>query len=495
MKINWNFIPSKEKQDAYEDIIDKLNICTPEDFNLLSRDEQEKILDKMILEIRKINIFPIFYFNKEGVKKEIESVIKKEVCFTNDTLNIFYSQGLLLLDFLFPNLHAAIAGDRNSNMSIYDRFFDDNSLKECLRLAIKNRKIINMRTTFFTYARYLWRSAINYSPLRAKAIYEKFCPVGGTIYDYSCGFGGRMLGALSSKNNYTYIGTDPNTETFNNLLSLGKQIEEITKRKDSFEIYNKESENLILNDNSIDFAFSCPPFFSLEKYTDESTQSYNKYNKYEEWLEFYVRPTIKHCFNAIKENGLYGVDVMNFWLGGKKYFLVNDWIKIAEEEGFILKGIYEIKTKARKKNEEDQNNLYIFTKKENINLPDYTDIKTLERWKERLQQAERKKVNKKIIKYNIFGEYVEECLQINKEIEEAIKTKNVYNNFYYKEIKQTEEIPQFIKVKKPLCKTDNIIFYSCAELARYCNVSRQAATQSKDRKGKKINGHIIEWLI
>lgn len=91
-----------------------------------------------------------------------------------------------------------------------------------------------------------------------------------------------MLGALSSKNNYTYIGTDPNTETFNNLLSLGKQIEEITKRKDSFEIYNKESENLILNDNSIDFAFSCPPFFSLEKYTDESTQSYNKYNKYEE---------------------------------------------------------------------------------------------------------------------------------------------------------------------------------------------------------------------
>lgn len=109
----------------------------------------------MILEIRKINIFPIFYFNEEGIKKEIESVIKKEVCFTNDTLNIFYSQGLLLLDFLFPNLHTAVAGDRNSNMSIYDRFFDDNSLKDCLRLAIKNRKIINMRTTFFTYARYL----------------------------------------------------------------------------------------------------------------------------------------------------------------------------------------------------------------------------------------------------------------------------------------------------------------------------------------------------
>lgn len=109
----------------------------------------------MVAEIRKINIFPVFYFNEQGVQKEIQSVIDKKVCFTDNTLDIFYSQGLLLLDFLFPNLHAAIAGDRNSNISIYERFFDDDSLKECLRLAIKNRKIINMRTVFFTYARYL----------------------------------------------------------------------------------------------------------------------------------------------------------------------------------------------------------------------------------------------------------------------------------------------------------------------------------------------------
>lgn len=95
----------------------------------------------------------------------------------------------------------------------------------------------------------------------------------------------------------------------------------------------------------------------------------------------------------------------------------------------------------------------------------------------------------------MFGEYIEECLQINKEIAEAAKTKNICNDFYYREIKQNEEPPQQIKVKRPLCKIDNMLFYSCAEMARYCGVSRQAATQSKDRKGKKINGHIIEWLI
>jgi len=63
----------------------------------------------------------------------------------------------------------------------------------------------NLRTAFFSKARYIWNAGRNFLPIRAKAIYERFCPENGYVYDYSAGFGGRMLGALSSKNNYTYI--------------------------------------------------------------------------------------------------------------------------------------------------------------------------------------------------------------------------------------------------------------------------------------------------
>ena len=33
---------------------------------------------------------------------------------------------------------------------------------------------------------------------RAKIIFEHYCPKNGTIYDYSAGYGGRILGALCS---------------------------------------------------------------------------------------------------------------------------------------------------------------------------------------------------------------------------------------------------------------------------------------------------------
>lgn len=128
-----------------------------------------------------------------------------------------------------------------------------------------------MRTVFFSTSRYIWNTPINFSPLRAKAIFERFCPKNGVIYDYSCGYGGRMLGALSSKNNYYYIGTDPNTDTYLNLLNLGKLINKTTNKNNDFTIYNSCSEDLVLEQETIDFAFSCPPFYNLEIYSTEDT--------------------------------------------------------------------------------------------------------------------------------------------------------------------------------------------------------------------------------
>ena len=58
----------------------------------------------------------------------------------------------------------------------------------------------------------------------------------------------------------------------------------------------------ILPDN-IDLAFSCPPYFDLEVYSKDNTQSYNEYSNYEEWLEKYWRQTIKICYDKLKQNG------------------------------------------------------------------------------------------------------------------------------------------------------------------------------------------------
>ena len=491
----WDFVPTKNKQDPYENVIDLLNPCTPDEFMKMTEEDKQKQIDIIFNEIRKINVFPIFYFNEDGIKEEIQKAIDRKVGI-DDEVNIFYHEGLVLLDYLFPNLH--YVNTLSGNM--IERFYDDNKLKECIRDYIITRPIYNMRTVFFSTARFKWNTAINYSPMRAKAIYEKFCPKDGVIYDFCAGFGGRMLGALSSSKNFTYIGTDPNTETYENLLKEGTYIEEVTERKNSFKIYNECAENLDLKEKSVDFVFSCPPFFDLERYTDEETQSYIRYSNYEEWLECFVRPSIKKCISAMKPEGIYCVDVENFQSKGKEFLLPLDWIQIAEEEGLSLQKTLPIKSRSRKRNNWS-NNIYIFTKN-GVTLKDYSDPETLKEWHKLVEENKKRHVNKDrvIAEYDIKGNLIQIFKYYNSNLNISLKdikysnnkNKAIENKFY--KIYEKKELV-LDKIKSPIiCEINNIYFDSYAEVGRYLKTSRQAVHQAKRRNAPKIGGYDIHWF-
>ena len=160
----------------------------------------------------------------------------------------------------------------------------------------------------------------------------------GEIYATgNCGFGGRLLGALSSKNNYRYVGTDPCTETMYHLHQLGEYIEQVTGREDSYELHCCGSEEFIGPEKSIDFAFSSPPYFNLEVYSDEPTQCFNKFPELDAWLEGYVRATIKNIKHMLKPGKFYAVNIADFKVGsGKTVAYVDEWIRISTEEGMLL---------------------------------------------------------------------------------------------------------------------------------------------------------------
>lgn len=153
----------------------------------------------------------------------------------------------------------------------------------------------------------------------------------------NCGFGGRMLGALSSKKNFRYVGTDPCTETMYHLHQLGEYIEMVTGRDDSYELHCSGSEVFKGPENSIDFAFSSPPYFNLEVYSDEETQCYNKFPELNQWLEGYVRETIKNIKHMLKPGRCYAVNIADFKVGGgSEVAYVDEWIRISTEEGMPL---------------------------------------------------------------------------------------------------------------------------------------------------------------
>jgi hypothetical protein len=169
------------------------------------------------------------------------------------------------------------------------------------------------------------QSVSNFRPTAAKLIYEKFG--GDTIWDMSCGWGGRLIGFLSSSRK-KYIGTEPSSLTFEGLKRIKKDFNYLTK---SVELHKLGSEEFIPDRNSLDLCFTSPPYFDTEKYSDENTQSYIKFPTKEEWVDGFLRKTIENCHRGLK-NGKYML--LNIANTPKYKFIEEETVKISKKLGF-----------------------------------------------------------------------------------------------------------------------------------------------------------------
>lgn len=261
--IQWNYISKTPSSNGYEDVIDKLKSYTKDKYMQSNEATKEQMVQEVFGIYRTKNIFPITYYNDDGIKQEIQSCVDKNIEWDGDVLNIKFNQGASLCRYLFPNLYEVECKGVKAN-SPYYKFYDDHKLYRAIKFCLDHKTITHpvVPTAIKDGLEMLGGNvATNFSPMKAKALYEKYCPANGVIYDFACGFGGRMLGALSSKNNYKYIGVEPCVETYNNLNKLGSYIERVTNRKNIFKVLCRGSEDFKIKSNIIDFAFSSPPIF------------------------------------------------------------------------------------------------------------------------------------------------------------------------------------------------------------------------------------------
>lgn len=151
-------------------------------------------------------------------------------------------------------------------------------------------------------------------------------------YDFSCGWGGRLAGAM--KNKVNYFGTDPNYLLCDKLkefandykrTQMGKNATITDIRCSGSEIFHKDWEN------KMGLAFSSPPYFSLEDYRI-GAQSYTQGTTYEQWLNEWMFPTFVNIYRYLIKDGFLIVNIKDF----QNYSLENDTIRIAEKAGFYL---------------------------------------------------------------------------------------------------------------------------------------------------------------
>ena len=181
-------------------------------------------------------------------------------------------------------------------------------------------------------------------------------------YDFSCGWGVRLLGALSRSVNY--FGTDPNYLLTERLQQLVNDYKNNIKTTSQIDIRTQGSEIFIPEwENKMGLAFSSPPYFDLEDYTI-GKQSYNPSISYKEWQENYLIPTLKNIYLYLNKDGILALNIKN----GKTYKLADDAKQLAEQYGFQLINIELLNNNQRITSSgliNNAENIFIFKKKEN----------------------------------------------------------------------------------------------------------------------------------
>ncbi len=174
----------------------------------------------------------------------------------------------------------------------------------------------------------------NFRPTAAAVLYSHFAFPGAMVWDMSMGYGGRILGAITADINY--VGTDPAEKTFKGLTEIKRDF----ARPNRHYFLNKcGSEVFEPKENTLDFAFTSPPYFNWEQYGEEEGQSFNQYSGNEEWNNGFLRKTIQNAYKGLKKGCHMGLNVAN--IKSHKTF-EDDTVRIAVEEGFEHTDTYKL---------------------------------------------------------------------------------------------------------------------------------------------------------
>ncbi len=236
--------------------------------------------------------------------------------------------GYAIADTYHPHRFHAAACKMKSPIEGYD---DDVSLKKVLKMTLdQNQNLSYKKLPFMSLVNGV-QACSNFRPGYAKLMYDRYAS-GGRVFDSSTGYGGRLVGFLAS-NAKEYIGVDPNVPTHRANMQLAGEIgahKRVTLHNSPIEVLDVERYV-----DSCDLAFTSPPYFIKEEYSDDDTQSCVRYPEYDQWIAGFLIPMLKKQFAVLKPGATNIVNIEDVKIKTKSFALVKDTIDCAVRLGFI----------------------------------------------------------------------------------------------------------------------------------------------------------------
>lgn len=227
--------------------------------------------------------------------------------------------------------HVPIAGKRQR--TAVDAFNDPERMRRAIELVIEDGSRLDDASLLSSLGMVLGTQvAANFRPGFALLMYRRFTEPGATVLDTSTGFGGRLVGYAASQCS-RYIGIDPNVPTHEGNERMTK-----TLNIEGVELINAPAEDVDVTPyvDTCDFAFTSPPYFAKEQYSDDESQSWRRYSDGEAWRDGFLRPMLELQFAALRSDTYNVVNIADVKIGSRTYPLVDWTCDIAQQIGFEL---------------------------------------------------------------------------------------------------------------------------------------------------------------
>ena len=169
-----------------------------------------------------------------------------------------------------------------------------------------------------------------FKPNVAKIIYDMF--ESENILDFSMGWGDRLAGFYASEHGKHYVGIDPRGE---NHPIYKEQAEFYEKhlgffehdRKSEFHCSPAEDFDFTPYNEHFDMVFTSPPYFSVERYSYDDTQSWVRYKDINDWNKDFLQTTLGNLWTSIKSGGYLLVNISDVYTNSK-WSTDRGWLEI-----------------------------------------------------------------------------------------------------------------------------------------------------------------------
>jgi hypothetical protein len=284
--------------------------------------------------------FPYYRLTRDEVRYEFARVLKLDCrkIFARDNLRSS-NAGLKLANAFQPNMWRARV---SRYLSPADVFNDDRLLAKAIERSLRiwpdrfgaNASCLRRILRSFSGA----ASVSNYRPAVAKAIISSYSKEGSVVVDFSAGYGGRLLGALTL--NRHYWGIEVNKNQVKGYQRMRRAILQAGFELRPSRFLNACAEHALpeLPSAVCSLVFSSPPFFDWERYSCSPEQSFNRYRTYELWKSEFLLPVLLESYRVLEKTGYLVLNVT----GGLRRPTRPEVLLLGSRIGFKLVGTHKM---------------------------------------------------------------------------------------------------------------------------------------------------------